>query len=98
MTEPKRPLSSSASWSLLDDVADRLEGRTLVAQLRELERQEANPRSCSSPSSARRRSTSGSASRRSWGGRSSLFHGQLKPDAKDEAVEAFRASTAHHPA
>ena len=66
---------------------DRLEGRDARrAAERACRRTNPTPRSCSSPSSARRRSTSASASR-TIGWDVHLFHGQLKPEAKDAAVE-----------
>ena len=84
--------------ALLDAVPRDSKAETLVAQLQELSSIDPAAKVLCSPSSARPRSTCVSGFE-AIGWDVQLFHGQLKPEAKDASVDAFRSSDGtKHPA
>jgi superfamily II DNA or RNA helicase len=76
---------------LLDDVPSDSKADTLVAQLQELAQQQPNPKVLLFTEFRETQEYLRSRLEQ-FGWDVELFHGQLKPEAKDAAVDAFRAS------
>jgi ATP-dependent helicase HepA len=77
---------------LLDELPTDSKAETLIAGLRDLERQEENPKVLLFTEFRQTQEYLKARLEEELGWEVHLFHGQLKPAAKDEEVEAFRTS------